>query len=185
MRFPFALLVCGALFNFGNGCASAHAQDWLVDPSTFRARAESTPNGKELVLSNGLIRRKFVLSPNAATVEFRNLVTGEAILRGVKPEAAIEIDGKNYTVGGLTGQPNYAFLAPNWIPNLKNDPEAFQFEGYQIRESLQERFAWKRTRHHDPNAAWPPKGIELVLRFAMPNSNWIHAASSEIGRAHV
>jgi hypothetical protein len=161
---------------------SLKAEDWLVDPSPYRARAEVQAEGKELLLSNGLIERRFVLAPNAATIGFRNLVTGESILRGVKPEATIELDGQSYAVGGLTGQPNYAFLDPSWVESLRNDPGAFQFQGYEIRDSIQERMAWKRIRHHAPNVAWPPKGIELILSFAMPGMRWAQSSSSEEGR---
>ncbi|MEI6527831.1 MAG: hypothetical protein WCP62_17520, partial [Planctomycetota bacterium] len=117
---------------------SAIAQDWLVDPTPYRAKAQLLSGGNELLLSNGLIERRILLAPNAATIGFRNLITGESILRGVKPEATIELDGQKYAIGGLTGQPNYAFLDPAWIPSLKNDPGAFQFQGYQIRESIHE-----------------------------------------------
>jgi len=153
---------------FGLLSLCAHAQDWLVDPRPYKASVQVLSEGKELLLSNGLIQRRMVLAPNAATVEFRNLTTGQAILRGIKPEASIQIDGKTYAVGGLIGQPNYAFLDPAWIPKLKSDPGAFEFEGYEIREKLTERMAWKPTRHHAPDAAWPPKGIEVILRFTMP-----------------
>ncbi len=148
----------------------ARAQDWLVDPTPYKARIQVLAEGKELLLGNGLIQRRMVLAPNAATVEFRNLTSGQSILRGIKPEASVQIDGRTYAVGGLTGQPNYAFLDPAWIPNLKNDPGAFQYEGYEIREKLSERMAWKPTRRHAPDAVWPPKGIELILRFAMPSA---------------
>jgi hypothetical protein len=155
---------------FGLLSLCAHGQDWLVDPTPYKAQAQVLSEGKELLLSNGLIQRRIVLAPNAATVEFRNLTSGQSILRGVKPEASIQIDGRNYAVGGLTGQPNYAFLDPAWIPKLKSDPGAFQYEGYEIHEKLTERMAWKPTRHRAPDAAWPPKGIELVFRFAMPTA---------------
>jgi hypothetical protein len=42
-----------------------------------------------VALTNGLVERRFRLSPNAATVGFENLMTGESLLRGVKPEAAV------------------------------------------------------------------------------------------------
>ena len=159
------------------------SQDWLVDPTPYRATAQVSADGHEILLTNGLIQRKIALTPNAATTQFRNLITGDSILRGVKPEATIEIDGQSYSVGGLIGQPNYAFLDPQWIPLLKNDPQAFQFQGYQIRESLQERMAWKQTRHHAPNTVWPPKGVELVLSFAMPGGHWSQAKSTSQDRS--
>jgi hypothetical protein len=43
--------------------------------------------------------------------------------------------------------------------------------------------AWKQTRHHAPNTAWPPKGIELVLHFAGPSKLWSHQVASDQGRS--
>ena len=174
-------LVC--LFAFGLASSFALAQDWLVDPTPYQAKAELLPSGRELILSNGLIERRIALAPNAASIGFRNLITGETILRGVKPEATVELDGLSYDVGGLQGQPNYAFLDPSWIPSLKNNPDAFQYQGYQIRPSILPRMAWKQTRHHAPNTAWPPKGIELVLHFAGPSKLWSHQVPSDQGRS--
>ena len=100
-------------------------------------------------MNNGLLRRVIRLQPNAATVALDNLVSGESLLRGVKPEALVEIDGKRFEIGGLKGQPNYAFLRPEWIEGLLADPAAFRFVGYEVGK-LQERLAWKRARHHAP-----------------------------------
>ena len=87
--------------------------DWLLDSSPYQTRIFK--NGtKELVLTNGLISRTFRLSPNAATVSIRNDITQASLLRGVKPEAKITLDGQEYSIGGLTGQPNYAYLLPEW-----------------------------------------------------------------------
>ena len=98
----------------------------------------------------------FRLEPNAATVGFDNLVSGQALLRGVKPEAVITVDGKTVEVGGLTGQPNYAFLREEWLDTLSAAPAAMRFTGFAIGP-IEERMAWKQVRHHAPGIAWPPK----------------------------
>ncbi len=147
--------------------APPNVTDWLLDPSPYTSGVYKTDNNNEIALSNGLIRRTFRIAPNAATVGFDNLVTGEAILRGVKPEALIEIDGRSYEIGGLKGQPNYAYLLPEWVDELKADPEAFQFAGFEVG-TPKERMAWKRVRHHAPNLAWPPKGVSLTMDYSLP-----------------
>ena len=144
-------------------------RDWLVHPIKAQAAVYRTADGLDLVLSNGLLRRTFHLAPNAATTGFDLLATGEALLRGVKPEARIEIDGAAYDVGGLTGQPNYAFLRPEWIAQLQADPKAMQFTGFETGET-RERMAWAQVRHHAPGVAWPPKGVYLRMDYAMPES---------------
>ncbi len=146
---------------------AATPNDWLIDPSPFRARVSVSDDGREIELNNGLLRRVIRLQPNAATVALDQLSTGESLLRGVKPEAIVEIDGQRFEIGGLKGQPNYAFLRPEWIEQLTTDPAAFRFVGYEIGEP-QERFAWKQVRHHAPDVQWPPEGATLRLDFAMP-----------------
>ena len=141
--------------------------DWLIDNSRFKANLFRGTSSNELVLANGLIARTFRLAPNAATVGLDNLLTGEAILRGVKPEALVEIDGTRYEIGGLKGQPNYAFLRPEWVDQLRADPAAFRFVGFEVGKP-KERLAWKQVRHHAPGAKWPPEGVSIRLDFARP-----------------
>jgi hypothetical protein len=141
--------------------------DWLLDGTSYRANVYRSSHPNELVLDNGLVRRTFRVAPNAATVGFDNLMNGQTILRGVKPEAEIQIDGVHFAVGGLTGQPNYAYLLPEWLEQLRADPQAFQFCGFTVGKP-QKRFAWKRVRHHAPDARWPPTGVYLRLDFRAP-----------------
>ncbi|HUT25925.1 MAG TPA: hypothetical protein VM492_16440, partial [Sumerlaeia bacterium] len=142
-------------------------EDWLVKAVERKAQVFRGDRDDEIVLSNGLISRTFRLAPNGATVGFDNLVSGESVIRGVKPEAIVEIDGVPYEVGGLKGQPNYAFLTPEWIEQLEDDPRAFHPVGFEVGKP-KERFAWKRARHHAPDAKWPPEGAYLRMDYAMP-----------------
>jgi len=141
--------------------------DWLLDAAPYRADVYQGKHPDEIVLANGLIRRSFRLAPNAATVGFDNLIAGEAILRGVKSEAELTLNGITYAVGGLKGQPNYAYLRPEWVEQMKTDPASLQFVDYQISEP-QAPFAWKRVRHHNENLSWPPKGVHLRMDYRMP-----------------
>lgn len=157
--------------------------DWLIDPSPFEAGVFRTEDPHELVLENGLVRRTFRVAPNAATVGLDQQVTGHAVLRAVRPEAEVTIDAVTHPVGGLTGQPNHAFLLPEWLEEMHADPAAFQFTGFEIGEP-RERFAWKRVRHHAPDAVWPPPGVHLQMHYRMPEppSGPSGALASEAGR---
>ncbi len=150
-----------------NGVRAAAPPDWLIAPETFKARVSVGSDRQQVELSNGLIRRVIRLQPNAATVALDNLITGESLLRGIKPEAIVELDGQRYEVGGLKGQRNYAFLRAEEIPQLRADPRSFRFIGFETGQPV-ERMAWKRTRHHAPDAQWPPRGATLRLDFATP-----------------
>ena len=143
---------------------SSPGVDWLVEGVQTEARVYHAPDGKGLVLSNGLLRRTFCLEPNAATVGLDNLVSGEALLRGVKPEAMITVNGIAMAVGGLKGQPNYAFLRSEWLDTLERDPQSLQFSGFSVG-AIQERIAWNQVRHHAPDAVWPPKGVHLRMEY--------------------
>ena len=137
--------------------------DWLVSPTHRRAAVYRTGDSKEIVMDNGLIRRTWRLAPNAATVRFDNLMTEESLLRGVKPEAMVELNGVSFAVGGLRGQPNYAYLRSEWLNGMGADTNAFQFSGFEVGK-IQERQPWKRKRY-SAETPWPPPGIALTLHF--------------------
>ena len=142
--------------------------DWLLDPSPFKAQVSKSADGREVVLDNGLVRRIIRLAPNAATVAFENLMTGESIIRAVRPEACIVLDGVRYEVGGLHGQPLQSFLKPEWIEALKANPEAFQFASLKTG-TTEARFAWKKRLEWMPkDVPWPPPGVSLTLEFRPP-----------------
>lgn len=172
--------VLGVTFLASNLSAAPQA-DWLIDPSPFKARVTKSGDGRELELNNGLLRRVIRLEPNAATVALDNLATGASLLRGVKPEARVEIDGRPFDIGGLKGQRNYAFLRPEWIAELRADPAAFHYVGYAVGQPVA-RMEWKRVRHHAPDLNWPPSGVSLRLDFAWPQAEGLDALPSTAGR---
>lgn len=143
-------------------------EDWLIAPRSFKTTITENKEEGTLTLSNGLIRRVWKLAPNAATVALDNLMTGESMLRSVRPEAMVDLDGFVLPIGGLTGQPNHAYLTKEWISEMTSWPNSFQLESYETG-TPQERFPWKRVRHHAPDASWPPKGVSLKLHFAAPD----------------
>ena len=160
-----ALAILGSLLHLS--IRAADSPDWLIDPKPYRARIETPADRPELILDNGLLRRVLRISPNAATVSLRHGVTGESLIRGVKPEAGVVIDGRSHDIGGLAGQPNHAFLRPEWEAGLKARPGAFRLVGHEVGVP-RERMAWKRVRHHAPGVQWPPRGVTLRLDFEAP-----------------
>jgi len=148
------------------GARAARPADWLLDPSPFKARIIKDDSKKEISITNGLIRRTFRLAPNAATVDFQNLVTGESILRAVEPEAMVVIDGRSFEVGGLKGQPEHGYLLPEWLDLMTADPGAFRFRDVSLGQ-IERRFEWRRKRPA-AESPWPPRGLSLTLRFDPP-----------------
>ena len=140
--------------------------DWLLRAPD--GVAESSVGDREVVLANGLIRRVIRLAPNAATVAYDNLMTGQSELRSVRPEARVTLDGTTYEVGGLSGQPIHNYLRPEWVEAMKADPAAFRLVAHRVGPT-RERFPWKpRTEWLSAAPQWPPHGRSLELDFEAP-----------------
>jgi hypothetical protein len=116
--------------------------DWLLNPTAYKASIIVAKNGDEITLNNGLVKRIFKITPNVVCTGYTNLVNGQQLLRSVKAEARITIDGKNYNVGGLTGQKENAYLLPEWIDQLSSGKNDFRFSSFDIKP-LEPRLNWQ------------------------------------------
>jgi len=155
-----ALLVMGATSRRTVG------SDWLVTQIDEPVKVEERLAGREIVLGNGLISRTFRLRPNAATVAYDNLMTGQSVIRGIKPEATVELDGHKYEVGGLQGQVEYGYLLAGQVDSFTANPNAFAFRSSESG-GTKKRFNWKRKRYSS-RSIWPPPGKSLTLHFEPP-----------------
>ena len=142
------------------------ASDWLIAPTRRKAGVYRSESGREVVMTNGLIRRAWRTAPDAATVSFVNLRTGQSMLRGVKPECVVELNGAEWNVGGLAGQPDYAYLNPAWLEQMTASPRAFHFARFEVGKT-EAPFAWKAARPSS-QGPWPPPGVSLTLAFEPP-----------------
>ncbi|WP_425397444.1 hypothetical protein [Aeoliella sp.] len=140
-------------------------RDFLLDASPYKA--EVAGDAQTLTMQNGLVKRVWKLQPNCACVALDNLMTGQALLRSVRPEAKVTIDGVGYDVGGLVGQPNHAYLTDEWIAEMQADPKAMRLTNVEVGKPA-ERFAWKQRRHHAPNVQWPPAGVYVRFDYRLP-----------------
>ena len=140
--------------------------DWLIDGISYTASFKPVagqPN--RFALSNGLVARTFLLQNEVgATIGLEELPTSQNIFRAVRPEAKVTIDGVCYDVGGLTNQPNHAYLKDEWLKEMTPSKHALAFVNVEVSEPL-ERFAWGRKRHHAPHVKWPPEGVHVTLEF--------------------
>ena len=142
--------------------------DWLIDPTPFKATVAEDHAKHELVLENGLTRRTVRLVPNAATIDYQNLVSGEQILRATGPEARVTINDTAYNIGGLEGQPVQNYLKREWVDGLHSDPSAYRFLEWR-EEPMAARFPWKK--HPEwlaRDLPWPAPGKQVTLRFVPP-----------------
>lgn len=139
--------------------------DWMLNADGYKASVQQV-NG-ELILSNGLIERAF---RDGTTIRLDNLMTGEGMLRSVRPEAELEIDQVHIPVGGLIGQPIHNYLLPEWLIKMRKDSLSLQYVGYDT-SSIKPRFEWKpRYEWMSTKTIWPAKGKELILKYRADNS---------------
>jgi len=118
------------------------AQDWLLDNTGFKAEIYQSPDGKDIILYNSLVKRVFRITPDVACIDLKNMMNGQQLLRAVKPEAVVSINNKEYQVGGLYGQEQNAYLLPEWIDELSKDNSGFNYVSHSIGDT-QAYLNWK------------------------------------------
>jgi len=159
-----------AFFAAACSVSGATPVDWLLDPSPYKAKVTVAPDKKTLELDNGLILRRFQLAPNAATVELMNPGTGKSVLRAIKPEASITLDGTTYPVGGLIGQPCKNYFTAESLARMESAPGAYRFVRWEERP-VEKRFDWeKHPEWISQDVAWPPPGKHIVMFYDPPKT---------------
>ena len=96
------LLLVSMLLSLSPLLSKAQQADWLIKP--IEKKASILIKNKQLILDNGLVRRVFLLNPNASCISYMNLTNGQELLRSIEPEARLVFNGISYNVGGLSGQ---------------------------------------------------------------------------------
>lgn len=150
------------------GNSPPEQKDWLIDGSSFATKVITESD--RIVLTNELVSRTFLLKPDCATISLDNLMTGQSILRAVRPEAEMVLNGKQFAIGGLKGQPVQNYLSPDFIKGMTSDPDAFHYTHHEIGKT-KERFPWKRNEawssRHLP---WPPPGKRITFHYNPPEN---------------
>lgn len=147
--------------------------DWLINPQAYKAHVDISE--QTIVLTNGLVQRDIRLTPNAATISLKELSSASELIRSIRPEAEIQIDGLSIPIGGLDGQPVHNYLLPQWLDSLTVNPMSFQFVDYAVGPTV-ERFPWKKRLEWMPqDLPWPPPGKQLQLSFKV---------SPQLGQQH-
>ncbi len=127
--------------------ASVHnavTADWLIHPPAEKAAVFRSPDNRDIVLDNGLVKRTFRISPDLACTDFVNLSNGQQLLRAVKAEARITLNGVKYNVGGLYGQKENAYVLPGMLNQLTRSDSAFHFIKFEVTD-IKPILNWKTT----------------------------------------
>lgn len=144
-----------------------YASDWLVTPVTQKAEIYKSANGKDLTLYNGLVKRSFRIAPNVVCTDYKNMVSGQQLLRAVMPEASVVINGLQYNVGGLYTQKERAYLLPQWVDDFKSNANDFSFTGYEIKP-ITPYVKWKAGDWWATNKN-QPSGKEIIFTYTHQN----------------
>lgn len=100
-----------------------------------------------MVLANGIVARRWHLSGTTLACTSLGLLSDRTeFLRAVRPEAEVTIDGEVVKIGGMSGQPDQAYLNPDWLTGMKPNP-GFRFDSYK-RSTVGERMAWETREQH-------------------------------------
>ena len=161
------LIICLAVFFAA--CQSNNNQqkpDWLIDGSRYKANVSISDEGKDLILMNGLVRRTFRLKPNIACTGYENLINDQQLLRAIKPEAELIIDGKKFNIGGLYGQKEQAYLLPEWVDSFTSSENDFQFVSYS-ESPIETRIKWKQTMWAGKNKLPSGKMISMLFKSSI------------------
>jgi hypothetical protein len=155
--------------------------DWLVQPVKQKAAVYTSPGKKDIHLYNGLVKRSFRLLPNVVCTDYKNMITGQQLLRALAPEAVLTINGKEYNVGGLYGQKEKAYLLPEWVDSFSKGENDFQFVNFEINElkpfvNWQARDWWTYNKKHPQGKILsflyksnllPLNGLEVKVNYAI------------------
>ena len=139
-------------------------QDWLLNGASFKARARFEADRQGLVLSNGLVSRTWLLTGSGNTISFRNEMDNTELIRAIRPELVLQVNGEVYRVGLDVEQPNHAYIGTEWLAKLDSSSSQWVLKSIDI-DTPEERFPWKRTRHHAPDAVWPPQGATVHFHY--------------------
>ncbi len=137
--------------------------DWLIKNEPAKASVYRSGTGKDIVLTNGLVARVFRLLPNLATIDYVNQMTGESLLRSVSNEGTLVLDGKEYTIGGLSGQPEFGYTLMEWLDTMLVAPNSFMIQDFEVKD-ISDRLEWKRVRWASNTQM--PSGKELIFTLA-------------------
>ena len=173
------------------------SEDWLVGRAPTASSLNLEDDGS-LLLSNGLIHRRFVTTPNWATVSLQS--ASVEFIRGLAPEARLNLRCMRHqrnssrrllpyapdALAGLTDQnesgssPGSAGQAVGGLRGQRRyaflNLNAWNLTAgrddwvYVSHEVTQisARWAWTPGQRHSVAAPWPPRGLELRVHFKPP-----------------
>lgn len=165
MRFFAACLIIVSLCSTKLFAQPLPEKDWLLNPAGFEAVIEESPNKSALTLTNGLIRRTFRLQPNLVCYDYTNLSTNQQLIRTIREEARISVNGCSYKIGGLTSPAEKAYFLPNWLNTLNPTDSSFRYLNHTISD-IYPSIQWKKKFWSAGDL--PAKGKKITFNYTSP-----------------
>lgn len=137
--------------------------DWLLTPEKSKAGIYASPDGRSIIVANAMVARTFRIVQNLATTDFVNRMTGESLLRAVSGEGSLQINGKEYAIGGLAGQPERAYIKEAWIEEMTAVPGSFRVEDFEVGP-IEAHIKWARNRWALNKEAASGREVVFTLR---------------------
>ena len=147
---------------------AAVPSDWLVNSVDKKANAFYTVDKKNIILYNGLVKRSFRITPNVACTDFKNMSSGQQLLRAIRPEAIVTIEGVPYEVGGLHGQSEKAYLQEDWIDGLTKGLGDFVMKSVEVTD-IKPSIQWKKNTWGSVNKFGTGKMISFTYDSPFKN----------------
>lgn len=138
-------------------------EDWLLASDGYKAEVMAGSDGKSIVLTNGLTARVFRITPNLATVDIVNQMSGENMLRAVSGEGELVINGEKWFLGGLEGQPERGYLKLEWLDEMTVKDRSFVVEDFEVSSSVP-TLEWARSRWALNKQLPTGKSLTFILR---------------------
>ena len=145
--------------------------DWLIKRSAVPTIVSQLHS--HIILDNGLISRKILIAPNAATTSLRNNYSEEEFIRTPSPEAVITLAGKTYAIGGVEGNTEKGYFQTAWQSQLSSVQNSFILVDFTISD-LKQHIPWTKARWHS-QTQWKISGnvLTLIFRHADPTLSGI------------
>ena len=117
--------------------------DWLITDVNVKTHLRKGQDNV-IELANGLISRRFSVTPNFATIDFFSHEKKSSLIRAIQPEAVILFDNVEYKVGGFdTRGMSRAYLNRTALKESSFvDPRALRFLKYETT-GITPRFTYK------------------------------------------
>lgn len=142
--------------------------DWLIDQPKQKADVYITNDKKNIVLFNGLLRRSFRIAPNIACTDFQNMSSGQQLLRAIRPEAIVTINGQKINIGGLMGQKEKAYLTESMVDGFTKGDDDFICSSIKV-ENIKPLINWKKNTWGAVDK--PGTGKTISFNYQSPNTS--------------